>query len=1469
MCVCECVLKHNSTYKKTEMTDRLSNRSRSGKRTDIILRRGPRVPPPTVVPDTPAVSSEPARSRLGKRTDIILRRGPRVPPPRSHYAAYEIEDTLSRRVDMTGVTHTVTLPILFGVEKDVSNEFGQGRADKGRFMHTITINLRQGETLTAARVKVAAEEHMSTIEHYKDTHIAYAGVYGGQGAINNAVPIALTRANLASLSLRGDGFRYIDDVSGKQHKGECMIDALVEGLRGVDDCAKGASRSKVIDFMRRQFGISAPLAGITLEQLAAYLKHSLPRVSLYAIDPSDYVFYSHVSNSHTTHALCLRVNGEHATLLPSSMTASICQHVNDYVKPMDWPNANVAGATPVYIWDLAESVEIGYDARILASYVRLAGIIGPTEGTDPEDQSEVVNYVLHGRTEWFSMSRLISHVSTATGMHMSKVLYSKTGPTGFVHPLTGNTVQYVPDMVAAKRALEILHEVDTTLPREVITYRGQSMSAIAFEYLQSKTGRLPKSSFNAHTRALVTAAKGGALNVKLEDREASTCTGVDVRASYPTVMVNNTDPWPVYTALDMPVKMTCDMLELQTEEEEEDCDRLPIGYYITAKQLVFPFMAFPLQPVLMSRGYTRYAMRRGGISVADLLYWKPSSFLPADVFSDAVQNLMNRFSELDRVTYYDEAGDVILEDWANDLPSRYAKSLLVAVTGMLGIGVSRKNRGALTDSVAIAQELQGRMITESSTQHPLSSYSRANVQELGSLYIVRQCVTTILMSSHELFYQQIVQGSEESGGGLVRLLCEARNMYERGLVPIGFHTDALFVRKHYTATEVGSLPRSEVGMKQEKEGVGPWEPDFTRMLDETTFGGLKLEKGKRLIKTDLDIRFIEDDHRAKHAALPKGFDILASSTIITPEGLLLDKLDSGLQVNGGPGHGKSFLSAKIYHRLVEEGAAPIVMCPLSTTRDQLRAYGMEVETLAYYLQRCLTRPRIVSQIVKCDSVILDEIYQFEVADLTMFLHAKAIKPSLRFYCFGDKHQTRPVTAKPVNAYDYSANAAVAYLCDHRQVFLPYHQGSARYDQPLFDLLDTFRRTGTIDTKEVAVNPPETRENIVMLNDFKRLIDRREMEKHVAQHGSLCAEIPYTGAAMKWKQGITPSIGLPIVCRQNTFAYTIAEGEEKSAKRRVSNGTKYTIQGYANGELLIQAGEEQLRLTTGKLMADFDLDFAISANRSQSITMHGKVTVFIQRNARHMTKAHVLVALSRVTSRDNLLIVCSDKRALTGWVDEPYVHKTLDHELAPIQGAIYGVTNDIDEKLYVGMTVVTGGRTPEEAAGKRLVEHKACKKRKGLSGHIQELGGEHFSTTLLHTAMYADERSLMADETAYIHDHDREKLLNILKLPVPSVGNTGPMAIPTIAVIDANLPTITIGDRETVISYTSGGGRVKAVVSNATKKALYDEEKLAATFAKVKRKFTDSVQPLYTSLASDFLDTTWTKAVRDKRQRTCL
>jgi len=97
----------------------------------------------------------------------------------------------------------------------------------------------------------------------------------------------------------------------------------------------------------------------------------------------------------------------------------------------------------------------------------------------------------------------------------------------------------------------------------------------------------------------------------------------------------------------------------------------------------------------------------------------------------------------------------------------------------------------------------------------------------------------------------------------------------------------------------------------------------------------------------------------------------------------------------------------------------------------------------------------------------------------------------------------------------------------------------------------------------------------------------------------------------------------------------------------------------------------------------------------------------------------------------------------------------------VKGIVYEISNDVDDKIYRGMSLITNGRTALQQAEKRFAEHKqaTAKGKTPAYLHFAKVGVDHLAVKVLHHGQYKHKQQCFDDETHFIMAVDEEKTLN--------------------------------------------------------------------------------------------------------------
>jgi hypothetical protein len=321
--------------------------------------------------------------------------------------------------------------------------------------------------------------------------------------------------------------------------------------------------------------------------------------------------------------------------------------------------------------------------------------------------------------------------------------------------------------------------------------------------------------------------------------------------------------------------------------------------------------------------------------------------------------------------------------------------------------------------------------------------------------------------------------------------------------------------------------------------------------------------------------------------------------------------------------------------------------------------------------------------------------------------------------------------------------------------------------------------------------------------------------------------------------------------------------------RVSNSERFTVESVDRKKCTVTLAfrydiSKTAVLAYDSLVRCYELDYAITSHRSQSITIDERVQVHLER-AQSMTFESIYVAISRNRRFDQLSFVCVDegqRYELAGSRIDRIPYNTIsiaNNTVLPLSALVYSYT--MESMTYIGCTMMDDTYIAEHgwdaavvlADQKRFSQHVAAGKSR-VEHMITKVGQKNVKRAVLYSGHYKDRRTLEADETYYINQvpstsslNDRQRS-NIVTKKNNKTTLTRSQITQVVIKKDVILPKIgTKGQSCFIITYfTTEGVREYVRVHKSMKRGRdgVGRENTNATDAKMRTEFSSIVQTFY-------------------------
>ena len=286
-------------------------------------------------------------------------------------------------------------------------------------------------------------------------------------------------------------------------------------------------------------------------------------------------------------------------------------------------------------------------------------------------------------------------------------------------------------------------------------------------------------------------------------------------------------------------------------------------------------------------------------------------------------------------------------------------------------------------------------------------------------------------------------------------------------------------------------------------------------------------------------------------------------------------------VRGMPGCGKSYELLEIVNRNPHRNTLVTALTHAAT--ENLRARGI-LYTNPCTFTSAIWDPELCSSdyenLGKYDIVILEEFTMLPPSYMNMLI--KAWKTfGFRVICFGDPDQCPAPTDDWIH---YHTNPLFLEMCGNTIIEMQYKEGFSRYDRPLYNALLNFKNTGRLSAWQDQPPIPCLYKNIVYTNRLRSIINAECFERWVSEHKSEVVNI----------DKFPVCIGLPVMAYHGTDKWN-----------NIYKTQIWIIEAIDINEETITLNKDNrvVSLRWEDFCEIFDYSFAITAHKSQGITIH--------------------------------------------------------------------------------------------------------------------------------------------------------------------------------------------------------------------------------------------------------------------------
>lgn len=1151
-----------------------------------------------------------------------------------------------------------------------------------------------------------------------------------------------------------------------------IVDEMTKILSPVDD--KGTQWS--------------PKLGVSVEQLVKYVRTKDLPFNVYAVDPFEFVFFSDTNTNgraKNERSIVLKMHGEHATLIHDThLVNDVAQSVGTYSTYVargfnssaakDWPRFNYKKEFDEW-W--ADRSHLGVD-------------IGDPFGEQFDDQFITERFInrlrgelcTHGRTgvvvhNMPTMNIPGDHflplIISQSKHHVEHVLFNgRGGVTAMLVP--GNPpiqINFAHNYEEVQELAQKMDQLKLMKLSQRTDLSATNISKMSKDYYLSQVGYWPKTQLNGHVWKTLIAHKVGGLQQTYEDCKSD--IAIDITKCYASCLIDNQQAYPVFDVLS-------DWQVFIPGVDIDEKGRFKIGLFHITEPLIFPWLqnpndltyanraVFPYQ--ILSTNFVEWCVQKGILDPSSIDAWLPArGTIPADTFREPTEKLL-------------ELG---------------GKQLINRFVGMCGRTERFYSKGAMVYDKEIATTLHGTYLFRDQVSACVVDpiYKRGEKEPV--MYNVRFNESTpILDDSNIGVYWTIICA------GFMKLMQLAERVFtefgytikavvtDSVVVDLQQHPHVFFERMrdtllnedttvpgHYrvcyesdldfqddnTPLKFVNLRKSFVGgleqFRRATARIGTLIPKWNRLED--------LPEGSFLVdgmpgsgkSWTLANRVYTPGNTLVMTYTATSMENLHTAFGITENVCTFEKIETKCSFKGsGPG-GKGNAS---HHSVVEHMSL-------------------------------------------FDKIVADEYSNMSAKWVLRMTMLKIKYPHVQIALFGDKQQTRPVCKQagwamrykyyrtrqsPEMTYDALKSSGVMFICDYNMVRLSYREDCGRFDKPLQQVVTRLVEGDWFDSNKfkTATSPCNCRYNcrcsieritqlpddhdydagyhIVKTNKLKAVIDKLSMERHNAARQDIL-HLPHD-ARIARRDGYSAfdlflSEGIRMICSKGGETKPVDIPDEKEDGEdddeedldnpereltRFYNGQRFVVYTVDVDKALVclkkvgGTGGVLKDMTKKEIATYFELDYAVTAYRSQSQTMYNNVYVH---QCWNMPRSELIVAISRATTINNVYLCGAHSKAVHEYNEDryqtadlvqlPFISDIKLYTLWEVEG--YDPSTHSD-RYYYGYTPSTDMKVIEEDIYKKT-QSSADKPMYFIVRQGQEL-----SWKILTTAKYTSEATVKRD-----------------------------------------------------------------------------------------------------------------------------
>ncbi len=360
---------------------------------------------------------------------------------------------------------------------------------------------------------------------------------------------------------------------------------------------------------------------------------------------------------------------------------------------------------------------------------------------------------------------------------------------------------------------------------------------------------------------------------------------------------------------------------------------------------------------------------------------------------------------------------------------------------------------------------------------------------------------------------------------------------------------------------------------------------------------------------------------------------------------------------------------------------------------------------------------------------IDEFSMVPMKWMNKLYQIKKDNPGVILQFFGDPNQCKPV--EEINIFiDYMNKNVFKYLCNYNLIIKGYVKNCARYEKKLYQILDYFKETKHIPD---VLNYKKVKSN-VLLSICKTNIEReKENDRIINVIKKENKNIVWYHDKYHVGQKVISNINLKSLGLYNSRFYYISS----------FNAGLVSLSDTINGEPLKNKDGSVFFMKVFKkskkgIKNNIDPAYCITVYRYQGDTIEQEYNIL---ESEKMTFNEMYTALSRGRSLD---------KVHWNYVKKIFKIETENkrtvriHQIHPSKGEIYELSNNVENKFYVGCT--------ENDTEHRFLEHKNQKEDSPIHkhGHLED-----WKTKKISNLYYFKKEDLLKLEKVFILKYKAE------------------------------------------------------------------------------------------------------------------